>query len=160
MNGNNRNRITDREILRNYLFGGRAKVTLQSPSGVHHTYEFRKPRDASEFPEDVFFVYTLTHTHRYIYVGMVECNKFRCTMHSRFREYTDICKGAVYILRIVNEPTLLTTTAMQIFHEGTCSMCGRALTDPISIKYGLAPTCRMRLNNANRITTKYKEKVS
>jgi len=30
---------------------------------------------------------------------------------------------------------------IQIYHEGRCARCGRALTDPASIKRGLGPEC-------------------
>lgn len=35
---------------------------------------------------------------------------------------------------------------VSVFHHGTCSVCGRKLTDPESIKYGIGPTCRERIN--------------
>ena len=35
-------------------------------------------------------------------------------------------------------------SAVHILHTGTCSRCGRTLTDPESMKYGMGPECRKK----------------
>ena len=138
-------RIKDRKILIDYLLGGTGIVTLKSPSGIHHTYMFRKPRNPNEFPEDIYFVYAISRDNKLFYVGMLENMRFRLTMNSRFRADNDIAKGAKYIERLMNSPKLFENTKMEIYHEGVCSVCGRKLTNPKSIKYGIGPECRRKL---------------
>ena len=38
-------------------------------------------------------------------------------------------------------------SAVHIYHHGRCSVCGRKLTDAMSLKTGLGPTCRKRLES-------------
>ena len=38
-------------------------------------------------------------------------------------------------------------SAVHIYHHGRCSVCGRKLTDAISLKCGVGPTCRKRLES-------------
>lgn len=34
---------------------------------------------------------------------------------------------------------------VKVYHHGKCSVCGRKLTDPVSLAYGVGPTCRERI---------------
>lgn len=38
-------------------------------------------------------------------------------------------------------------SAVHVYHHGRCSVCGRKLTDAMSLKSGLGPTCRKRLES-------------
>ena len=132
------------ETIRNYIFGGRGVVTLKSPTGVHHSYIFKKPRNEDQFPDDVYFVYALHNGDKLFYVGMIENCRFRLTRSSRFLNDTDIVKGARYIMKMAFIENL--NTQMELYHEGVCSVCGRPLTNPKSIETGIGPRCRRRLN--------------
>lgn len=132
------------ERIRNYIFGGRGIVTLKSPTGIHHSYIFKKPRNEDQFPDDVYFVYALHDHDKLFYVGMVENCRFRLTRSSRFLNDTDIVKGARYIMKMAFTENL--NTKMELYHEGVCSVCGRPLTNPKSIETGIGPRCRRRLN--------------
>ena len=101
-------RLTSCEAIWNYISAGRGVVTLKSPSGVHHTYVFRKPAEKEQFPNDVIFVYALHDRQKLFYVGMVEGEEFRVTRNSRFLSTTPIVKGAFYILRMATDPELVT----------------------------------------------------
>ena len=37
------------------------------------------------------------------------------------------------------------TDGLIVYHLGQCAKCGKPLTDPVSIEYGLGPTCRKRV---------------
>lgn len=137
-------KLEGHETIRNYILGGRGVVTLKSPSGVHHTYAFHRPRNASEFPEDVLFVYALHDRSKLFYVGMIENGVFRLTRHSRFLPDTPIVKGAYYIMRMARQDI---DTPMELYHEGMCSVCGRPLTNPKSIKSGVGPKCKNRIRS-------------
>ena len=130
--------------IRNYIFGGRGVVTLKSPSGIHHSYVFKRPKNEDQFPDDVIFVYALHDNSKLFYVGMVENNQFRLTRSSRFLPDTEIVRGARYIMKMAFYDNL--DTPMELYHEGVCSICGRPLTNPKSIQTGIGPRCRRRLN--------------
>ena len=137
-------RLQGSEKIRDYIFGGRGIVTLKSPTGVHHTYVFQRPRNEDQFPDDVMFVYALHDGNKMFYVGMIENNQFRLTRSSRFLNDTEIVRGARYIMKMAFVEDL--DTPMELYHEGICSVCGRPLTNPKSIQTGIGPRCRRRLN--------------
>lgn len=128
------------EHIREYIYGGKGIVTLLSPTGVHHTYMFARPRNQDVFPDDVVFVYAVHDKQKLFYVGMIESGRFRITRNSRFDWHTDIVKGANYIVRMANDPSM--NTPMILYHEGMCACCGRQLTNPKSIESGIGPKCR------------------
>lgn len=39
---------------------------------------------------------------------------------------------------------------VHVLHNGRCSVCGKPLTDAISLSYGVGPTCRKRLENKQK----------
>lgn len=135
----------DSEVLNNYLMGGRAVVTLESPKGTKHTYIYAIPRNHESFPADVRFVYALHDGIKEFYIGMIEMNVFRLTRNSRFLPDTDIVKGAKYIENMRNNQAFLDKSPMKIYHQGVCARCGRQLTDEKSIKIGFGPKCKKRL---------------
>lgn len=128
------------ESIRRYIYGGKGIVTLLSPSGEHHTYMFKKPLNEDVFPNDILFVYAVHEQSKLFYIGMIEQGKFRLTRASRFLNDTPIVRGVRYIMRMMTEPNLV--TPMELYHEGMCSVCGRPLTNPKSIKIGVGPKCR------------------
>lgn len=127
-------------FIRDYIFGGRGIVTLKSPSGVHHSYMFAKPKNEDVFPDDVVFVYAVHERSKLFYVGMIESGRFRLTRNSRFDSHTDIVKGARYIVKMADHPDM--ETPMALYHEGMCACCGRRLTNPKSLESGIGPKCR------------------
>ena len=131
------------EAIRNYISGGKGIVTLQSPTGVHHTYKFSKPKLPDNFSEDTRFVYHLEKDKSWTYVGMNSSNSFRTTQRSKFPRNSPEFKGASYIIKMANTPHL--QTKMRLFHEGVCGVCGRRLTTPESIMYGIGPKCRKKV---------------
>lgn len=137
-------RLDTCEKIRDYIFGGRGIVTLKSPTGVHHSYVFQRPKELNQFPDDVLFVYALHEGKQLFYVGMIENGTFRLTHHSRFLPNTPIVRGARYIMRMATEENL--NTPMELYHEGVCAVCGRKLTSPRSILSGVGPRCRGRIN--------------
>lgn len=124
--------------IKNYIEGGSGVVTLLSPSGVSHTYYFKRPKNPSEFPDDVIFVYAVHQEHKLFYIGMLESGIFRLTRHSRFLNDTPIVKGVRYILKMANADI---DTPMRIYHEGCCCRCGRKLTSDKSRLTGIGPKC-------------------
>lgn len=127
--------------IRNYLLGGKGVVTLQSPSGIHRTYAFNRPRYQEQFDEGTMFIYAQVSSGVWNYVGMLTPEHiFRVTRNSRYELDHPITKGAAYIVKMMNGR--ITDTPMILYHCGVCSICGRKLTDPKSIAIGMGPKCR------------------
>lgn len=139
LNSKYRREMTDSSTIWMYITAGRGIVTLEAPSGKSHTYAFLKPVNASEFPDDVIFVYAVHEEKQLFYIGMIEGKFFRLTRHSRFLSDTEIVKGANYIMKMASNPKL--HTPMKLYHEGICCRCGRPLTSEKSLQSGIGHTC-------------------
>lgn len=142
----NRSELTNLpNALLKYIHGGRGIVTLEnSLNNKHHTYEFRRPNNPDEFPPEIMFVYTLVKDNTWMYVGMYDkqTQMFRLTRYSKFQKKSEIVRGVSFILKkiksIANDPN----NVMKIYHEGVCAICGKKLTTPKSIQFGIGPKCR------------------
>ena len=141
--------FTSQEHLYEYLYGGQAVVTLESPSGVQHTYSYEVPINRNSFPDDVRFVYAVhfedddLHSREYkkFYLGMIENDDFRMTRNSRFNYNSPIMKGAFYIEKMRKSQEFLNRSPMTIYHNGTCGMCRSKLTASKSLMRGFGRTC-------------------
>lgn len=130
------------QAIYEYIKGGKGIVSLKSPTGVHRTYAFNKPRH-DPFPEGTLFIYAQTSSSVWLYVGMYDPDKgFRITRQSNYDKDHEIAKGAEYIVKMMEGR--ITSTPMQLFHAGMCSVCGRRLTKPESILIGMGPKCRKK----------------
>lgn len=144
--------FTLQEHLYEYLYGGQAVVTLESPSGVAHTYSYEVPINRSSFPEDVRFVYAVhfedddlqSQEYKKFYLGMIENDSFRMTRNSRFTYDSPIMKGAFYIEKMRKSQEFLSQSRMTIYHSGTCGMCGSKITAVKSLMRGFGRTCYKR----------------
>lgn len=137
--------MKDRDIINNYIHGGRGIVDLISPSDNKHTYAFLKPKNPSIFPDDVVFVYAYHEYSKLFYIGMIEDGKFRLTRHSRFLVDTEIVKGAIYINKMATIPEFAEKSQMTLKHLGMCARCGRPLSDEKSLKEGIGKKCKKKL---------------
>lgn len=81
----------------------------------------------------------------WLYVGMMRKNVFRETRNSNFGVGNPVYEGALYIVQVANNRRK--NARMKIYHCGVCSVCGRKLIQPKSIKYGVGPKCRNKLKN-------------
>ena len=134
--------------IRKYIRGGKGVVTLESPSGKHHTYAFSYPRMASKFPDGTMFIYAQVSSGAWLYCGMLQHDyKFRLTRFSEWGEECEIVKGARYIVNMMCKD--LSNCPMKLYHAGVCSVCGRKLTKPSSIRIGIGPSCRKKLTHGS-----------
>lgn len=129
--------LEGKDIILQYIKGGKGVVTLESPTGKHHTYVFKRPRESGVFSNDCLFIYCLVDKHEE-YVGMMNKYGVKLTRQSRFKQTSEQFKGAKYIYRMATSDF---ETPMVLYHEGICSCCGRKLTDPESITRGIGPRC-------------------
>lgn len=132
--------LVDRESIIKYIMGGHGVVTLKSLTGVHHTYEFKAPKNRKE-GDDTMFVRALIAGGEWVYVGMYKDKNFHLTKASKFSLQSPIVKGICFIMKLMFKPGF-TDERMHLYHEGICSRCGRPLTNPESIEFGIGPICR------------------
>ena len=137
--------INDTSILHEYINNGCGVVTLENPeTKKYKTYAFNLPR-YDKFDEPTIFVYARMRDDCWLYVGMMRNNVFRETRNSNFGAGNPVYEGAKYIVQVANNRRK--NKRMKIYHCGVCSVCGRKLIQPKSIKYGVGPKCRNKLKN-------------
>lgn len=131
--------IGNDNIIR-YITGGHGVVTLKSYTGVHHTYEFKAPNKRKD-GDDTLFVRTLVAGGEWVYVGMYKNKRFQLTKASKFTIESPIVKGVYFIMKLMFKEGF-SDERMHLYHEGICSRCGKPLTNPESIEFGIGPVCR------------------
>lgn len=119
-----------------FIFSGKAYVTFQNPnSGNRFTYKVKK-----HDTDDIFFVSVLTSPDTYQFIGSIKNYVFK---HSKKSKIFNDSKSVVVFDYVLNHLVMNTlNTSIEIFHDGKCGKCGRQLTDPISVEFGLGPHCR------------------
>lgn len=138
----NRHKLSKREDTINYIFGGKAIITLQSKATNNH-YTFKI---SSNKNKDVYFVSVLNGSDNiksYMYLGTIfNKNEFRLTKKSPVDENATSVKGFRWFfdnLLKCNFNNLI--KQLDIYHEGKCGVCGRKLTTPESIVRGIGKIC-------------------
>lgn len=130
------------EFRRDYILGGNAVVTLVSKrTGDRFTYRVRRAPGREGQPAGQplpFFVSVLTgpdNQRDYKYLGTIFPDGYRHGKKSQFTPEAPSAKAWSWTW------AHLDTDQVEVWHEGQCSRCGRALTDPESIQRGLGPIC-------------------
>ena len=141
----NSHQLEGHEAVWNYIKGGHGVVTLQSPSGKHYTYCFKKPKNPEKFDLFTLFAYCIEGKHQYRYVGMLSRKGFRKTTNSEYEVDSEQFKGARFIVKMALHDF---DTPMVLYHEGVCSCCGKKLTKPESIIRGIGPQCFKSMSTA------------
>jgi hypothetical protein len=133
----------DPQYRRDYILGGNATVTLVSKrSGDRFTYKIKRAKPRPGSGEPPFFVSLLTgpnNTEDYEFLGTIFADgKYRHGGKSKIAPTAPSAQAWAWTWGN------LTSDRVEVWHEGACSRCGRALTDPESIQRGLGPTCAER----------------
>lgn len=131
-------RLIGMNNIRNYLYGGKGIVTLESPTGKYHTYAFERPKKKNVFDPSVLFVHVKIDSGYWRYIGMVNSYGFHTTAKSEMSINSDEVRGAKYIVSMSRYEG---ESPMKLYHEGVCAVCGRKLTTPKSIARGVGPRC-------------------
>lgn len=145
-------RLATPEAAKAYALAGDAVVTLRSElTGRHYTYEIAAPSqkraDAAwgDKPPVWFVRVRIEGQERAAYMGMVDnfC-RLRLTTKSKFHVQSPSFLAfkffADHVLAGAQMPPKL-----QVWHEGSCGRCGRALTHPESLERGIGPVCAGRM---------------
>jgi hypothetical protein len=121
-----------------YILGGKSFVTFQNPLTENRfTYKVVKHK-----VDDIYFVHVLTNPEVYMFLGTIRNYGFRYSNKSKINRDAKSVIVFDYVFHHLIMETLNST--IEIFHDGRCSKCGRQLTDPESVEYGLGPYCRKK----------------
>lgn len=131
------------QFRRDYILGGNAVVTLVSKrSGDRFTYRVQQAQPREGQAQSPYFVAVLIgpdNRHDYRFLGTIfPDGNYRHGKKSQIPEEAPSAKAWAWTW------VHLDTDQVEVWHEGTCSRCGRALTDPASIERGLGPICAER----------------
>jgi hypothetical protein len=123
-----------------FLHAGRAYITLVSKkSGDRFTYRVARPD-----PSKPFFVSLLTgpdNTRSYSFFGCVFSEDvFRFGKNSSIGRDSKGAQAFKWFWEYMVAHRAIPST-VEVYHEGRCARCGRALTTPESIRAGIGPVC-------------------
>ncbi len=135
--------FVDAQDIINYILGGRAVITIKSlKTGNHHTFRVRKKTYVDKLgnnPKVYFYVWARGDSW-YTYIGAIHKNKFMHTKKSSTAPNMSIKFTAFNtVWYLINKSVM--HTMIEVWHHGTCGICGRYLTHPESIKRGIGPIC-------------------
>lgn len=162
------------EAIEKFVFGGAARFTVVSKkTGARYTYRLQLPKDKIVTEGDVkrwetpggpkgvyppasreegpFFVKVLTgddNESSYTFAGTVRRPRSGAYYtHSRKSAIGPVAPSVVafeWFLKQLRDRNAASLEQCEVFHDGTCGRCGRALTVPESVASGLGPICAGR----------------
>jgi len=126
------------ENIARYIYAGNATFTIRNPNtGNRFTYKVRAPRNQPE--ASVRFVSVLRgpeNTRDYCYIGYIKNNRF--VYGGRKASVNPEAPSVRAFNWFFHNPQ---SPKIEVYHEGKCGKCGRALTVPSSVTMGLGPHC-------------------
>lgn len=132
-----------------FMLAGRSEFTLHSTKTGQ---DFRLRIDRSESRNDsnyVYFVNDISSKER-VYAGLLffDSNlgefQFRQGVKGKMSEKSLLVRSLLFVLNKLERGE--TVQHLEVYHVGKCGVCGKKLTDPISIATGIGPTCAKKLN--------------
>lgn len=141
--------LTELLEIRAFMFAGNSTFTLLSKkTETRFTYKLSSGRSN----QNVMFVRIKTSADHWTFIGTI-FDKTRY-VHSKKTNVTEMAPSVIAIKWFLMHLTKNNIPKeIEFWHEGKCGKCGRALTDPISIKRGLGPSCA----EGPKYHTSYKE---
>lgn len=146
--------MADPGAIKRFALAGNARITLRSKkTGARYAYRVNAAKAAPNSPAGgEFFVSLITgsdNDNHYRYLGTADQREFRLTRKSptlgfakptaAFRFFYDHVIVAGHV-----------PEALEVYHEGRCGQCGRALTAPESIDRGIGPECWEKMSGSQK----------
>lgn len=145
-------RFEDGGAARAFLLAGNARITLVSAkTGTRFTYRVRTAKDKP----GLAFVSVLrgaSNEDDYTYLGTIFTHEgdpvstYRHGAKSPIGGEAPSARAFAWAFRMLGAEEL--PEGCEVWHEGTCGRCGRALTVPSSIASGIGPECERKLKAA------------
>jgi hypothetical protein len=140
-------RLTDPGAVLRFALAGNARLTLVSgKTGRRFTYRVRQfdPPDGRPTPHFVQVLTGADNDAAYSYLGAVFNRRdYRRTAKSKIAADAPSAKAWAWFWPRALAGAL--PTELEVWHEGRCGRCGRALTVPQSIETGFGPECASAL---------------
>lgn len=129
----------------NFMLAGSAKFTLVSvKTGARYTYQITKSEDGGCYFVSV--MYGPNNEADFTYMGIIRRKTLCETQKSKVKSDDIRFKAFKWAFEGLVAGTL--SQNLEIWHEGTCGRCNRALTVPSSIASGLGSECAKRMFKA------------
>ena len=126
---------------RGFMLAGRAVFTvLNTATGNRFTFKITTATPSPRYPVPAWFVGVLTGPNNegdYRYLGMIRGGQFQATARTAVATGAPSFMAFNWLWRHVDA----LPASVEIYHEGRCGRCGRALTVPESVVTGLGPVC-------------------
>lgn len=122
-----------------YFFAGKSIFTVSNDVGIHHTFKIKASKDGK-----CFFVSKLTKPEYYSFMGTI-FDKTNPVVRVSRKSKLPLNHIAFAVFEWSLSQVILgkeLPVGYSIQHNGHCGRCGRVLTDPESIAYGIGPVCR------------------
>jgi hypothetical protein len=116
------------------LAGNSLFTVVNSRTGNRFTFKVKKHKT-----DNVHFVKVLTNPDVYQFIGSIIDSSFRHSKKSKISTNAQSVQVFAYIFKKLVENKL--PEFIEIWHNGKCGRCGRALTVPSSIETGFGPEC-------------------
>jgi len=141
-----------------FITAGHAIFTLKSKkTGARFTFRADCPPDEKQEQAQTLFVKLLTGSNNetdYQYFGFLRKQpggswqfqhgkKARITPDAPGAQAFSFCFSYVFLPGLERDD-------LEFWHEGCCCRCGRLLTDPESVEFGIGPECRKRKAKAKK----------
>jgi hypothetical protein len=139
MSADNAAKLADAARARDFILAGDARFTFRSAkTGARYTYRVTQPKDGVPH-----FVKVLTGSDNesdYTFLGTIfEASTYRHGRRSHIGQDAPSAKAFAWAWEHIAKGEL--PEALEVFHEGRCGRCGRALTTPASVSQGYGPEC-------------------
>lgn len=133
---------------RAYIMGGNATITVVSKkTGKYYTYKVKKPNGRDTGRRFVGLLSGPDNEDDYTYLGLLENGAFRLTSKSKMTK--DSIPVRVFRYAVENIcGSFKIPDDCEVWHEGSCAVCGRKLTVPESLERGIGPECAAKLGLA------------
>lgn len=119
----------------NFILAGNATVTfLNTQTQNRFTFKVSKSKE-----KDIHFVSVLTGPDTYTFLGSIFNGNFKSSKKSTISESSQSFQVFNFVFNRLKTKNL--PDVIEIYHEGKCGRCGRALTVPESIVSGFGPEC-------------------
>ncbi len=135
--------ITAAQDALNFILAGNASFTVKSlKTGAHLTYRIRAPREARQGGPSHFVQVRTGGEGRgnWEYLGCIYgAARWAHGRRSFYEANSPESLGFAWMHAALINGRF--PRNCELWHEGACGRCGRALTDPVSIDRGIGPEC-------------------
>ena len=129
-----------------FMFAGNSTFTVVNTKTENRfTFKVKKSKDKES---NLFFVNVLTGPDTYTYLGTAVEGVYRHGKKSAVSSEAQSVKVFDYVLNKLKIGKL--QDFVEVWHEGTCGKCGRALTVPKNIHLGIGPECIKSLSKQEK----------